>query len=111
MTDPPDDPKASLFMTIEKAVFCNIIIPLQRLCDVHVVRPSGGDFSIFLLSLQQVVLKKGPVDLMKDKLMPMRGDLIPIEDQLTRVDFRYSRLVNPKSQHRYRVDQHLVAGA
>ena len=86
MTDPPDDPKASLFMTIEKAVFCNIIIPLQRLCDVHVVRPPGGDFSIFLLSLQQVVLKKGPVDSIKDELMSTRDDLIP-KDQLTRVDF------------------------
>ena len=86
MTDPPDDPKASLFMAIEKAVFCNIIIPLQRLCDVHVVRPSGGDFSIFLLSLQQVVLKRGPVDSIKDELMSKRDDLIP-KDQLTRVDF------------------------
>ena len=65
--DPPDDPKANLLMTIEKAVFCNIIIPLQRLCDVHMVRPPGGDFSLFLLSLQQVVLKKGPVDSMNER--------------------------------------------
>ena len=75
-------------LTIEKAEFCNTIIPLQRLCDVHVVWPSGGDFSIFLLSLQQVVLKKGPVDSIKDELMSTRDDIIP-KDQLTRVDFSW----------------------